>query len=190
MVEASWLFEHLATPIFIAALTVALIKLLDFWAPTRTEKQSKRYAAAVLAARFEKFAIMCAEQISQHELSNSSSGCAGRKFGSVPSFPELESEVDDSKIEPAILSDAYSFINQMHLSDSQIAFWWDVLGEQDLVQNECFNQAGLLGHKAIEIANRLRMSADLAKPDYELDYWNFPEKLAEVAKTAREASGK
>lgn len=177
--------ETIILPVFIAVLTAVFVHLIAFVLPTRNEKQKTKHAVTVIASQLERFSIQCAELISQHELERDSEGYAGAKATKLPTMESISESLELSGIDSTLLSEANSFVNVIHLSESQIRFWWDVLGEIELVQQECFEQAGLMGNRAIILASKLCRSIHIPEPDYSELFWDFKTKLKDVSTAAQ-----
>jgi hypothetical protein len=157
----------------------------DYFVHRKTLKRDAMYLAARLVVVLEKFAVDCANTISDNDLYSSSGGSAGTQRFSLPTLGAFPSDADWKAIAPNLVDRVMSMPNELSLVDHKILFWWEVLADRDCMQTETNDQSGEFGFYAWELALDLRKECNLPEAGLLARSWDFVALLKKQRKSAR-----
>ncbi|MFI5022840.1 MAG: hypothetical protein ACHQRJ_14470 [Alphaproteobacteria bacterium] len=136
-------------------------------------RRDARYLAQRLAVILEKFAIDCADIIAGNELHRTSDGHAGVRRLALPTLAAFPADADWKAVDSALAGRAVALPNEIALADHKILFWWDVVGDEDCMETEADQQAGMCGYRAWNLAADLRMRHGVPASDLTDRAWDF-----------------
>lgn len=171
--SVNW-FDILKISVSSSALTSILGWTLNHFFVRRANiRKDARYLSQRLAIIFEKFSVDCANVITDHELVSSSDGTAGKWHSTLPTLGSFPTESDWKAIDPDLMDRAMSMPNEIELANQAISFWWDVVGDEDCMETETDDQAGLYGLKAWLLASELRTRHRIPASTLHTAKWDF-----------------
>ncbi|SRR6266851_6809190 len=158
----------------ITALLNNLLGWLRDWKKDHTStKRDPRYSAMRIAVILEKFAIECANVISDNDLYKKAEGHAGAAHGTLPPLREFPADTDWKALDPALSARTLSLPNELSLADGTIKFWWDIEpGDQGILLHACDLQAGKCGYIAWQLAADMRRGYGLPAFNPEHTAWD------------------
>jgi len=163
--------------VFTACLTQLLGLAIDQFKRFLLRRTDARHLALRLAVMLEKFGIECADAISANDLYRSSGGHAGRQVCAIPRFPELPTDASWNILDTRLAARIAAMTNERMIGEGQIDFYWDALGEPDVMYGTTDNQCGKCGYRAWKIACDLRKRYELPQVDTRGLTWNFTKTL-------------
>ena len=84
-----------------------------------------------VAIILEKFAVDCANVITDNDLHSGSKGVAAARHLILPTLEAFPADTDWKVIAADLMDRALSIPNELALADQAISFCWDVVGDQD-----------------------------------------------------------
>ncbi len=147
--------------------------LNHFFVHRATLKRDARYLAQRLAIVLEKYAVDCANSITDNNLHDSSGGQAGERHVVLPDIGSFPAEADWKAIDPDLMDRVLSMPNELVLADQAISFWWNVVGDEDCMRTEANDQAGECGLRAWLLASELRKRCGIPASTLPATSWDF-----------------
>ncbi len=169
--------------VIIGALLTFLTQSFFHW---RTRRRERKKTLAILAQTLDLFAEECGDAVERAELYHSSGGHAGNSTSNIPDLSEPKDSIELSGLPSKLLSEYLAMQIKVILARRRIGFWWQI-GERDAAPEEAYEQAGLLGFDAIQLARRMRKAAGLPEPDYATYYYDIEKALADPRNRALES---
>lgn len=152
----------------VTSTTVATVAgvAINAWLEAKKTKWSTRLDALKAAVALEGYAITCAHEVSDHRDASFYEGHAGAFMNRVPDLPELS--VAAGLLKPkksSVANRLIIFPQEVCQANQRVNFWWDVLGEQDLVRTEAVQQGSKIGLKSLVLAQDIRSAFGLPVRD-------------------------
>lgn len=121
------------------------------------EDRSAGANALAAAADLERYAMECAEAISDHKTAEEYDGDVGKFLRSVPQAPSLSINLGPLRPEKAaVLSRLAVFPQRIAREQREVEFWDDMLRDDDITRSEAKFATARAGIESIELAASLR----------------------------------
>lgn len=156
---------------FVTAIVNQLLGVLVQTFNSQREMKSKgRHLALQLATLLERFAIDCADAISDIELWQDSNGAAGRSDASLPEFPALPGDASWHLLRGNLASRVASLPNERLLAAQAIATSWLLDGDED--GKYVAQRSGWCGYRAWLLAEDIRATHEQPRADRWVITWD------------------
>ena len=143
----------------------------------RKQLRDTRYLAMKTAFILERYAIECADAVSNHDLALQSSGHAGKVVTAVIELSELPKEEGFEHLDPKLLNSILEISARVLLAQREASVMSEVAEYED-AQQVAFNRTAELGFAAIELASALRSAHKVPQRSMVFDRWDIKETLA------------
>ena len=166
------------TSSFVATTVGAAINI---WMEHRKSKHATSYDALAIAVALEGYAITCADKISDHDTATTSDGFAGSLLGSVPDRPQLSVVAGFLRLRKEQLANRIMvFPQEVRQADQSVAFWWDVVGDEDAMRQEAKIQVARIGLQSLDLAFDIRTEFRLPNRNLVFGEYNIRQLLKGV----------
>jgi hypothetical protein len=155
--------ENVLTTIITSSLvgTVAGAAIHEILEGLKSKRDAK-LTALVVAVSLEGYAITCANNIEDHKTARSSDGFAGSLLASVPDLPQLSVVAGFlRRRKVSIANRILVFPQEVRQADQLVAFWLDVVGDEDAMHQEAVNQVAKMGLQSLNLARDIRVEFKL-----------------------------